>query len=161
MGHQMIDLETLKSLVHLMAENDLSELDIRDGDETVRLKRGAAEQVIAQAASAPAPPPAQGAPPAAPAVQEAPAVTEPAEDDSLVAVESPMVGTYFDTPNPDSPPFVKVGDKVTEDTVVCLIEAMKVFTEVKAECAGVIEKILVKSGDPVEFGQRLLLIKPA
>ncbi|MDX2132368.1 MAG: biotin/lipoyl-containing protein, partial [Planctomycetota bacterium] len=77
------------------------------------------------------------------------------------AIESPMVGTCYLAPNPDAAPFVKVGQSVTPDTVVCLIEAMKVFNEIKAEKGGVIEQILVKNGQAVEFGQRIFAIRPA
>jgi acetyl-CoA carboxylase biotin carboxyl carrier protein len=154
----MIDLKKLKELVDLMKEHDLSEIDLRDGDETVTLKRP-------MAPAAPpahyAPPPAPSPAPAAAPAPSAPAASAPAVDDGLEAIESPMVGTYYSASNPDSPPFIKVGDSVGPDTVVCLIEAMKVFSEVKAEKSGVVEKILVKNADAVEFGQPLLLIRPA
>ena len=83
-----------------------------------------------------------------------------AEDAGLIAIESPMVGTFYSSPNPDAGPFVKVGSSVTPDTVVCIVEAMKVFNEIKAGKSGKIERILVKSGDAVEFGQKLFLIRP-
>lgn len=157
----MIDLKKLKDLVSLMVENDLSELDLRDGEETVSLKRPVASPMqAAPAPVAPAPAPAPAAPPAAaaPAAGAAPATPV---DDGLEPIESPMVGTYYSAANPDSPAFVKVGDNVGPDTVICIIEAMKVFSEVKAEKSGVIEKILVKNSDSVEFGQPLMLIRPA
>jgi acetyl-CoA carboxylase biotin carboxyl carrier protein len=72
-----------------------------------------------------------------------------------------MVGTFYTSPSPDSPPFIKPGAQVTADTVVCIIEAMKVFNEIKAETSGIVEKILVKTGEPVEFGQKLFLVRPA
>ncbi|MFG0275982.1 MAG: acetyl-CoA carboxylase biotin carboxyl carrier protein [Phycisphaerales bacterium] len=153
----MIDLKKLKELVDLMKEHDLSEIDLRDGDETVTLKRPMAAPTP-PAHYAPPPPAPAPAPPAAPAAN---APSAPAVDDGLEAIESPMVGTFYSASNPDSPPFVKVGDSVGPDTVVCLIEAMKVFSEVKAEKSGVVEKILVKNADAVEFGQPLLLIRPA
>ena len=156
----MIDLKKLKELVSLMVENDLSELDLRDGEETVSLKRLTAAPMVAPAPmhapvmhAAPAPNPAPAAP--------AQAAASPATDDGLESIESPMVGTYYSAPNPDTPQFVKVGDSVGPDTVICLIEAMKVFSEVKAEKSGVIEKILVKNADAVEFGQPLMLIRPS
>jgi len=77
-----------------------------------------------------------------------------------VRIESPMVGTFYTAANPDSPPFVEIGAKVNEDTVVCIIEAMKIFNEIKAECSGTIQKVLVKNADSVEFGQPLFLVKP-
>jgi len=150
----MIELKKLKELVDLMKEHDLSEIDLRDGDETVTLKRP-----LAGPAPAPAQPAAPPAPAPAPNAQAAPP-PEPAPDDGLEAIESPMVGTFYTASNPDSPPFVKVGDTVGPDTIVCLIEAMKVFSEVKAEKSGVIEKIVVKNSEAVEFGQPLFLIRP-
>jgi len=150
----MIELKKLKELVDLMKEHDLSEIDLRDGDETVTLKRP-----LAGPAPAPAQPAAPPAPAPAPNAQSA-APADPAPDDGLEAIESPMVGTFYTASNPDSPPFVKVGDTVGPDTIVCLIEAMKVFSEVKAEKSGVIEKIVVKNSEAVEFGQPLFLIRP-
>jgi acetyl-CoA carboxylase biotin carboxyl carrier protein len=103
--------------------------------------------------------PAVAAAPAAPAV----AVSAPAEapvDDGLVAIESPMVGTYYAKASPDKPPFLNVGDSIGEESVVCLIEAMKIFNEIKAEQTGTVAKILVQNGDAVEFGQPLILLKP-
>ncbi|HBZ96867.1 MAG TPA: acetyl-CoA carboxylase, biotin carboxyl carrier protein, partial [Phycisphaerales bacterium] len=79
----------------------------------------------------------------------------------LVPVSSPMVGTYYSAASPDVDDFVKVGDSVGPDTVICLVEAMKIFNEIKAECSGTVQKVLVSSGDAVEFGQDLLLIKPS
>jgi acetyl-CoA carboxylase biotin carboxyl carrier protein len=87
--------------------------------------------------------------------------SESGEDASLVAIESPMVGTYYSRPNPDTDSFVKPGANIGPDTVVCLVEAMKVFNEIKAETSGTIEKILVKDGDSVEFGQKLFLVRPS
>ncbi len=81
------------------------------------------------------------------------------KDTALIEIESPMVGTFYAKPNPDAAPFVSVGTRVTPDTVVCLIEAMKIFNEIKAECAGTIERVLVDSGDPVEFGQPLFQVR--
>ncbi len=79
--------------------------------------------------------------------------------DNLFAVKSPMVGTFYNTPNPDSPPYVKIGDTVKEGQVVCIIEAMKIFNEIESECAGIIEKICIENGTPVEYGQDLFLIR--
>ncbi len=152
----MIDIRKLKELVRLMVANDLTELDLRDEQQQVSVKRGGsnAVPVVTQAPVAAAPASA-----AAPAVPAAPA-SEPATDDGLVAIESPMVGTYYAKPSPDKPPFLSVGDSVGEGSVVCLIEAMKIFNEIKAEQSGTIAKILVQNGDAVEFGQPLILVKP-
>ena len=159
----MIDIRKLESLVRLMVENDLTELDLKDGEETVTVKRGGKPVVVAAApvAAAPAPAPAPVAAPAAtPAA--APAAARAVDDDAgCIAVESPMVGTFYATPGPDKPPFAQVGTQVGPDSIVCLVEAMKIFNEIKAEKSGTIHKILVKSGQPVEFGQKLFLIKPS
>jgi|TARA_R110002073_G_scaffold336572_1_gene535699 acetyl-CoA carboxylase biotin carboxyl carrier protein len=154
----MIDIRKLKELVKLMVENELSELDLRDQSETVTIKRGSDQEPIiyqapAQAAAAPAAPAAA----AAPAPAEA---TADASDAGLVPIESPMVGTYYSKPNPDSPTFANIGDQVGPDSVVCLLEAMKVFNEIKAEQSGTIAKCLVNDGDAVEFGQTLFMVKP-
>jgi acetyl-CoA carboxylase biotin carboxyl carrier protein len=151
----MIDIRKLESLVRLMVENDLTELDLKDGEETVTVKRGGKPVVVAAAPVAAAPAPA-------PAPVAAPAAAPAADDDAgCIAVESPMVGTFYATPGPDKPPFAQVGTQVGPDSIVCLVEAMKIFNEIKAEKSGTIHKILVKSGQPVEFGQKLFLIKPS
>jgi acetyl-CoA carboxylase biotin carboxyl carrier protein len=149
----MIDIRKLKELVRLMVENDLTELDIRDEQETVTVKRPgihAVPQVVAAPVMHPAPVAV------APAAAAAPAAVK----EVLPAIESPMVGTFYATPGPDKPPFVSVGSKIGPDTTVCLIEAMKIFNEIKAETSGTVEEVLVKSGQPVEFGQPLYRIRP-
>ncbi len=160
----MIDIRKLESLVRLMVENDLTELDLKDGEETVTVKRGGKPVVMAAPAAAPAvalaaaPAPATAPAPSAPAAAPA---AKPDEDAGCIAVESPMVGTFYATPGPDKPPFVQVGAQIGPESIVCLVEAMKIFNEIKAEKSGTIHKILVKSGQPVEFGQKLFLIKPS
>ncbi|MGB0768718.1 MAG: acetyl-CoA carboxylase biotin carboxyl carrier protein [Phycisphaeraceae bacterium] len=146
----MIDLKKLEKLIGLMADNDLTEIELDDGTEKVQLKRGAAGpvQVVAPAAPAPPPAPATSTPAAAAVPSDPPAATGP-------TIDSPMVGTFYAAANPDSPAFVKPGDSVTADTVVCIVEAMKVFNEIKAEKAGKIKSVLVENGDAVEFGQAI------
>ena len=166
----MIDIRKLKELVRLMTASDLTELDLRDKDEQVTIRRASpqavpmvaahqmpAMHVATPVASAAAPAPSAAAAPAAPA--PAAAATKPAAE-SLPAIESPMVGTFYAAPGPDKAPFVTVGAKVGPDTTVCLIEAMKIFNEIKAEKSGTVEAVLVKSGQPVEFGQPLFRIRP-
>lgn len=162
----MIDIRKLKELVRLMVENELTEIDLHDQQETVTIKRGSDQGTVVQhqpviySGSGSQAPAAQAtAPTPAAAATAAPAETAPADDANSKAIESPMVGTYYARANPDSKCFVSVGDSVGPDTVVCLVEAMKVFNEIKAEQAGTIEKILVNDGEAVEFGQRLFLIK--
>ena len=159
----MIDISKLKELVALMAEHDLSEVDLKDEKESISLKRGTTQVVHAAPQVQYAPAPVQQAAASAPAAAAsggggggAAAATS-----TGVTIDSPMVGTLYLAPNPDSPPFVKPGQQVTADTTVCLIEAMKVFNEIKAEKTGTIEQILVKSGQAVEFGQKLFAIKPS
>jgi acetyl-CoA carboxylase biotin carboxyl carrier protein len=162
----MIDIEKLRELVGLMKDADLTEVDIAMGEDSVTIRRGSATQVVYQTAhSAPQMMAMPSHAPSAPAHHaEAPAPAKdakPAPAAHADHIESPMVGTLYLAANPNSPPFVKVGQNVTPDTVVCIIEAMKVFNEIKAEKSGVIEGILAKNGQAVEFGQKLFGIKPA
>jgi acetyl-CoA carboxylase biotin carboxyl carrier protein len=154
----MIDASKLKELVQLMVDNDLSEIDLRDANEKVTLRRGP-QGVVQAFAPAPAAGPVAAAAPAAGKAPAGPAAGG-GDDSGLVAIESPMVGTFYAAPNPDAGPFVKVGTSVSADTVVCMVEAMKVFNEIKAGKTGKVERILVKNGDAVEFGQKLFLVRP-
>lgn len=161
----MIDANKLKDLVKLMVENDLTEIDLQDEKETVTLRRGHAP-AMQHAPMMYATPTVQSAAPVAPPASVAAgagsaAAASPASDAGLIAIESPMVGTFYSAANPDSAPFVTAGAKINASTVVCLIEAMKVFNEIKAEKGGTIERVLVKSGEAVEFGQKLFLVRPA
>jgi len=150
----MIDIRKLKELIKLMVENELTELDLQDQQETVSLKRGPRGEPVVHHA----PVMHNSAPAAAPALTD-PGPTESGGD--MDGIESPMVGTFYAAASPDSAPFVKVGDSVSSDSVVCVVEAMKVFNEIKAECDGTIDRVLVKNGEAVEFGQKLFLVKPA
>lgn len=160
----MIDIRRLKELVKLMVENDLSELDLRDQEETVTVKRGVhgvAPMVYAAPAAGAYRPAAvlptgdngDGA--------AAHAEAETVSDAGLLAIESPMVGTFYAAGSPDADPFLSVGSGVSSGSVVCIIEAMKVFNEIKSEVDGVVERVLVKNGDAVEFGQKLFMVRPA
>lgn len=154
-----MDIEEIKTLTDLMVDNDLSEIMIRDGEKRIILRRGASPNSHPQIHHV-APPQMTAIaahPPAVPTMAASPAPV--AADPTLQPVASPMVGTFYATPNPESPPFVKIGDKVSPETVVCIIEAMKVFNEIKAEKAGTIESIDVRSGAPVEFGQPLMMVR--
>ena len=148
----MMDIAKLKELVALMSQHDLVEIELKDDKQGVSIKRGGASlaQVITHTA------PVHAAPAPAPAPSPA-AAAAPASNHQHI--ESPMVGTCYLAPNPDAAPFVKVGMNVTPDTVVCLIEAMKVFNEIKAEKSGVVEQVLIKNGQAVEFGQKLFAIR--
>ena len=160
----MIDIEKLRELVGLMKDADLTEVDIAVGDDSVTIRRGSSTQVVYQTAHA-QPQMMMQAPAHAPAAPHAEAHAPAKEAKAAPAahadhIESPMVGTLYLAPNPNSPAFVKVGQNVTPDTVVCIIEAMKVFNEIKAEKSGVIEAILAKNGQAIEFGQKIFGIKP-
>ena len=146
-------IENIKQLVQLMVDNDLSELDITDGDAKVSVKRGHGQMpIITTTAAVPT------AMPLAPAPVSA-AEEAPAADPDLIEIKSPMVGTFYAAPSPDSDPHVKVGTSVGDDTVVCIVEAMKVMNEIKAECSGTIEEICVKNAQPVEFDQVLFKVR--
>jgi acetyl-CoA carboxylase biotin carboxyl carrier protein len=148
----MMEISKIKELVALMADNDLTEVELKGEKESVMIKRGGAGSApVIQYSPAPVAPVAAPAP-AAPAAAAVASV-------AAIHVESPMVGTFYSSPNPDAAPFVKVGQQVTPDTVVCIIEAMKVFNEIKAEKSGTVESVLVKSGQSVEFGQKLFALK--
>ena len=151
----MIDIRKLKELVKLMVANDLSEMDLRDTDEQVTIRRQGDTVVTVPA------PVAVVAPVAAPVASP---IVDPAASTALVdegvEIVSPMVGTFYVSQDPDSPPFVSVGDSVAEGSTVCVIEAMKIFNEINAQCKGTVTKVLVSNGDPVEFGQALFLVKP-
>jgi acetyl-CoA carboxylase biotin carboxyl carrier protein len=159
-----MDVSLLERMVKLMAANDLSTVDVRDGDKRVILKRGAA--FVAPNASSGGyafPHMAAHAPATAPSPGLASGATKEGaadEDAGLTAIKSPMVGTFYAAPSPDAKPFVAVGTRVDEETDVCVIEAMKVFNNIKAETNGTIAKILVSNGQTVEFGQTLFLVKP-
>ncbi|MBD3674274.1 MAG: acetyl-CoA carboxylase biotin carboxyl carrier protein [Planctomycetaceae bacterium] len=158
-GNQSFDLDKLKELIEMMEDHGVTEVNLRHGDEQWRLRRGPAEvvQMVPQApapqapAAAPTPPPAApagGGESAAPAAPEGP------------VIKAPTVGTFYSSPSPDDPPFVKNGSKVSPDTTVCLIEAMKVFNPIEAEVSGTITEILVQDGEAVEFGQPLFRYQP-
>ena len=149
-----MEIKDIKRIVELMKSNDLTEFSMKDEAFELALKRGSDEPQVVYAAPAP------GAPVvAAPAT--APAATAPAdEDDGLIEIPSPIVGTFYRKPAPDADNFAEVGKEVSEDTVVCIIEAMKVMNEIKADVKGVIKKILVDEASPVQYGQPLFLVEP-
>jgi acetyl-CoA carboxylase biotin carboxyl carrier protein len=154
------DVRTIKSLVSLMTQHDLSEIDLRDGPQRLRLRRGASQTLVASTM-----PLLPAAPTAPSAVNSAPVKSEPtapaASSKKLVEIKSPTPGTFYAASSPDAQPFVRVGSKVTSTTVVCLIEAMKLFNEINADCNGVIAEILVENQQAVEYGQVLFRVDPA
>jgi acetyl-CoA carboxylase biotin carboxyl carrier protein len=133
----------------------LTEIDLKQGDQRIRLRRG---PELVTMASAPATPSA-GASSSAGAASAPPAASA-ADEGNATFIRSPMIGTFYAAANPDVPPFVKVGDRVGPDSTVCIVEAMKVFNEIPAECSGRIVAVLAQSGDPVEFNQPLFRVEP-
>jgi len=156
------DLEKLKELIRMMEEHDLNEVDLQKGDQRCRLRR----KVEVSAPPLPAygypayppvapPAPVASAPAAAGTVPEA----KPAANDNTIAIKSPTLGTYYAAASPDDEPYVKVGSKVKKETIVCLVEAMKVYNQITADVEGTITEVCVNSGDAVEFNQVLFRVK--
>ncbi|PKL96515.1 MAG: acetyl-CoA carboxylase biotin carboxyl carrier protein [Gammaproteobacteria bacterium HGW-Gammaproteobacteria-8] len=153
-----MDLRKIKKLIELLEESNLAELEIHEGEESVRLSRTGTAPMMMQA---PMPTPAPAAAPA-PAPAPAPETPQQIGGEQLPAgeiVRSPMVGTYYAAPNPDSAPFVKEGQKVAKGETLCLIEAMKMFNQIESEFSGTVVAILLESGQPVEFDQPLFVIR--
>jgi acetyl-CoA carboxylase biotin carboxyl carrier protein len=154
----VFDVKKVRKFIELMNEHDLAEIDLRQGDQRIRLRRG--PEAVAVSAMPMAAPAASG-PAARGAATEAAPIAAPADDGKATLIRSPMVGTFFASPNPDSPAFVKVGDQIGPETTVCIVEAMKVFNEIPAECAGRVVAVLAQTGDPVEFNQPLFRVEPS
>ena len=145
------DIKKIKELIHIMKDNDLVEVEIVDGENKILLKRPHPNQpVITQVPAAPV---------AIPAEQKFETQTS-REAEELVEIPSPIVGTFYSAPAPDAKPYVKVGSRVDADTVICVIEAMKVMNEIKAETTGTIAEILCKAGQAVEYGHALFKVRP-
>ena len=150
---EVLSLERIRELAELMEEHGLSELDLRDDKHRVRLSRGITTQVAPMAL----PPASADVGPAASAEsQDTAESTESSEN--VVVIKSPMVGTFYSKPNPDAESYVRVGDHVGPETVVCIIEAMKVFNEIPAEVSGRVIAVLVDNEEPVDFDRPLLKI---
>ena len=152
-----MDIRKVKKLIELLEESNIDEIEIKEGEESVRISRNAAPSAVpappAYAPPAPPPPapPAQAPAPAAPVAAPEPAV-------SGHAVKSPMVGTFYRAPAPSSPNFAEVGQTVKVGDVLCIVEAMKMMNQIEADKAGTVEAILVENGEPVEFDQPLFTI---
>ena len=153
----VFDIERIRQLVELMKEHDLGEIDLRQARQRIRLSRGStAEPVVYSAPVMPPPLPASPAPGAPQAGPQADDAAEVQEDEShIVYINSPMVGTFYLKPNPNAEPFVRVGDHVDPDKVICIVEAMKVFNEIPAEISGRIVAILAEEEEAVDFGRPL------
>ncbi len=149
----IFDISRLRELIELMQEHELNEVDLKQAEQRIRLRRGPDGVPVTYSA-----PPAAAAP-AASSAPTASADAAPADDNS-VYILSEAVGTFYSRSKPDKPAFVKVGDQVNADTIVCLIEAMKLFNEVPAGLSGTIKEVLVKDGDPIDHGKKLFRVEP-
>ena len=156
-----MDLKDIKAIVDLMRKNAVTEFELEKQDFKIRLRRGGNGGAAPAAGSEDPPAVVYASPPVAAVsapVQPAPA---PAPASNELEIKSPMIGTFYRAPSPESAPYVEVGTEVNVDTVVCIIEAMKVMNEIKAEAKGVITQVMVENAKPVEFGQALFKIRPS
>jgi acetyl-CoA carboxylase biotin carboxyl carrier protein len=156
MSNDTFDLKRVKQLVELMKDNDLTDIEMKQGESQITLRRGSPTVMVS---GTPMAMPVQTAPATpSPPVAAAPAPAASPEEANTTVIKSPMVGTFYAASSPDTPPFAKVGDTVTPEKTVCLIEAMKVYNEIQAECSGKIVAVLVKNGETVEFGKPLFRV---
>ena len=153
-----MDIQKIKQVVELMKKSELSEFEFQEQDFKLRIKRDIPGRATVPASPA-APTQAAPAPAAAALTPVAPAPAPAVADPSIKIITSPMVGTFYGAPAPDAPPFVGVGSQIKSDSVVCIIEAMKVMNEIQAELAGTVVECLVATGTSVEFGQPLYRVK--
>jgi len=156
-----MDLRKIKKLIELLDESGIAELEVTEGEESVRISRYGSAPPIVQASGPVAPYPisvpavSDGAP--APAAAAAP--VEERAPTSGFEIEAPMVGTMYRAPSPGAPPFVEVGSRISAGDVVCIIEAMKILNQIESEVSGVVQEILVENGQAVEFGQTLMIVE--
>jgi acetyl-CoA carboxylase biotin carboxyl carrier protein len=153
-----MDIRKVKKLIELLEESGIAEIEISEGEESVRISRYPQGMTVAQGPMMPAMPAVAAGAPAAPANQAQPLPARPAppKDDSITA---PMVGTYYSAPAPGAKPFVQVGDEIKVGQVLCIIEAMKMMNQIESEKEGRVVSILARNGEPVEFGQPLFVIE--
>lgn len=147
-----MDIRKIKKLIELLEESGIAEIEIKEGEESVRISRQSTVMQAAPAAIMPA------AAPMAPAAPAAPAAEPVAAEPDGHQIKSPMVGTFYAAPSPSAPPFVEVGKTVREGETLCIIEAMKMMNQIEADKSGTIKAILVENGQPVEFDQVLYII---
>jgi acetyl-CoA carboxylase biotin carboxyl carrier protein len=164
-----MNLKELKELIEFLEEKNIAEFELERGDVKVRVKRTGEQTVVHTHADprfyavppAPVAAPELGAVPAiAPTHAAPPAKAEPAPEEGLHTVKSPIVGTFYEAPSPGAPPFAKVGDTVEVGQVLCIVEAMKLLNEIESDVAGEIVKKLATNGQPIEYGQELFVIRP-
>ena len=152
-----MDIRKVKKLIELLEESGISELEIKEGEEAVRISRGSPATMHYSSMPVPATP----EPAAAPAAAGANSGSDNADNDMPAGhkVESPMVGTYYEAPAPGTAPFVQIGQRVKVGETLCIIEAMKILNQIESDVAGEVKAILIKNGDPVEYGQPLFIIE--
>ena len=162
-----MELKEIQSLIKFVANQGVDEVSIEQKDFKLSIKKNEKQEYTPQVIQAVAPASTPVAPPAAPAAPTAPAAetsapsTAAKENDNLIEIKSPMIGTFYRAANPESPDFVSVGDEINEGSVVCIIEAMKLFNEIESEVKGKIVKVLVDNASPVEYDQPLFLVDPS
>lgn len=147
----VFDIKRIRDIVKLMEEHELTEVDLQQGDDRIKLGRGGSPAAL------PAAPAAAAALPTAPFVAAAPA---PPLDDGSITITAPMVGTFYARATPESEPFVQVGQMISPTTIVCIVEAMKVFNEIPAECSGKVVEVLIADQEAVDFGKPMFRIQP-
>jgi acetyl-CoA carboxylase biotin carboxyl carrier protein len=159
-NQDIFDVRKIRRLVELMKEHDLSEIDLQQGEVRIQLRRacGVAQPMVVAAPATIAAPALAHLPVGPPAPESAVAPPVEGKAAGIAVIKSPMVGTFYAAPDPDSPPFVKVGDHIGPETTVCIVEAMKVFNQIPAEIAGRIIAVLAENGSAVEFGQPLFKV---
>jgi len=148
-----MDIRKIKKLIDLIQESDVAEIEIKEGEESVRISRASATAPVMMAA------PAMPAPVAAAAAAAAPVVAEAPAANTANAVKSPMVGTFYRSSSPESASFIEVGQSVAAGDVICIIEAMKMFNQIEADRSGTVKAILIENGQPVEFDEALVIIE--
>lgn len=153
----VFDVRKVRKFIELMNEHDLSEIDLRQGDQRIRLRRGPETVTVAAMPAMSSGMVSGGSAAAGGGERKA---VDAAANSKATFIRSPMVGTFYSAANPESPPFVKVGDHVGPETTVCIVEAMKVFNEIPAECAGRIAAVMAQNGDAIEFNQPLFRVEP-
>lgn len=151
----VFNVAKIRELIELMQEHELREVDLQEAEQRIRLKRGGSDAPVVSYAQPPVVAAAASPPPAA-----ATPAAVPADDSSSVFIKSPTIGTFYSRPKPDASDFVKVGDVVTPDTIVCLVEAMKMFNEIPAGVSGKIVACLVNNEDPVDANKPLFKVEP-
>jgi acetyl-CoA carboxylase biotin carboxyl carrier protein len=155
-----VDLKEIKAIIDLMKKNSVSEFELEKQEFKIRLKRGMGGNIVAGEEGGQQVISYASIPTALPAAPAAPAIAPAALVSTDVDIKSPMIGTFYRSPSPDSASYAEIGTEVGPDTVVCIIEAMKVMNEIKAEARGVITQVLIENAKPVEFGQPLFKIRP-